>query len=175
VAQAARAARLLAGLRPVALVASPLQRAQATARALVEVTGLDLALDERLVERGGGAWEGCTDAEIRTRFPDEYRDWQPAAGERPVEVGLRVAAAVREAVKSLDGGVLVVASHGAAIRAGLAELLELPQEYGDRLGPLGNCAWSVLDEIPAGRTRTGWRLTEHNAGTLPEPVLSDDR
>ena len=29
---------------------------------------------------------------------------------------------------------------------------------------------SVLEE-----GRNGWRLVEHNAGTLPEPVLSDDR
>ena len=38
------------------------------------------------------------------------------------------------------------------------------------LGPLSNCSWSVLG-VRYGR----WRLQEHNAGTLPEPVLSDDR
>ena len=37
-------------------------------------------------------------------------------------------------------------------------------------GLLANCSWSVL-----GRRRGVWRLLEHNAGTLPEPVLSDDR
>ena len=35
---------------------------------------------------------------------------------------------------------------------------------------MSNCSWSVL------AIRYGaWRLLEYNAGTLPEPVLSDDR
>jgi probable phosphoglycerate mutase len=38
------------------------------------------------------------------------------------------------------------------------------------LGPLSNCSWSVL-----GQRKGKWRLLEHNAGTLPEPVLGDDR
>ena len=38
------------------------------------------------------------------------------------------------------------------------------------LGTLANCSWSVVQE-----GRKGWRLLEHNAGTLPEPVNSDDR
>jgi probable phosphoglycerate mutase len=38
------------------------------------------------------------------------------------------------------------------------------------LGPLSNCSWSVL-----GLRYNRWRLLEHNAGTLPEPVLGDDR
>jgi probable phosphoglycerate mutase len=69
----------------------------------------------------------------------------------------------------------VVASHGGAIRAGMAAMLGLDPATWDRLGPLANCAWSVAGEAPAGWRLTGWRLLEHNAGTLPEPVLSDDR
>jgi probable phosphoglycerate mutase len=64
----------------------------------------------------------------------------------------------------------VVVSHGAALRLGAARLLGLPEELWGAVGPLANCAWSVL-----GRRRGRWRLLEHNAGTLPEPVLSDDR
>lgn len=63
----------------------------------------------------------------------------------------------------------MVASHGAALRLGIAHLLGLPQELWSALGGLGNCSWSVLEE-----GRRGWRLLEHNAGTLPEPVNSDD-
>ena len=61
-------------------------------------------------------------------------------------------------------------SHGAAIRLGMSELLGLPQESSGILGPLANCSWSVIE-----RRRARWRLLEHNAGTLPEPVLGDDR
>ena len=51
-----------------------------------------------------------------------------------------------------------------------ARLLGLPEDLWGAVGPLANCAWSLL-----GRRRGRWRLLEHNAGTLPEPVLSDDR
>jgi probable phosphoglycerate mutase len=53
----------------------------------------------------------------------------------------------------------------------MSRLLGLPEDLLGVLGPLSNCSWSVL-----GQRRGRWRLLEHNAGTLPEPViLSDDR
>jgi glucosyl-3-phosphoglycerate phosphatase len=64
----------------------------------------------------------------------------------------------------------VIVSHGAAIRLGTSKFLGLPEDLWSVLGPLSNCCWSVL-----GQRRRSWRLVEHNAGTLPEPVLSDDR
>jgi probable phosphoglycerate mutase len=64
----------------------------------------------------------------------------------------------------------VVVSHGAALRLGMSRLLGMPEELFGVLGPLSNCSWSVL-----GRRHGRWRLLEHNAGTLPEPILSDDR
>jgi probable phosphoglycerate mutase len=147
IAQAARGASLLAGLAPSRIVSSPLSRASATADALATLTALPVAYDPRLVERFGGSWEGLTGDEIWARFPDE-------AGET-----------------------LVLVSHGGAARCGIGLILGLPQEVWWRLGPLGNCSWSVLGEagIEAPGTSRGWRLLEHNAGTLPEPVLSDDR
>ncbi|MBX6768720.1 MAG: histidine phosphatase family protein [Actinomadura rubrobrunea] len=172
VRQAERAARLLAALRPTAIVSSPLQRAARTADALAAVTGLTVRYDDDLVERHGGAWEGLTDQEIRERYPAERAAWQPPGGETSVQVAKRVCAAIDRAVDDLaPDGVLVVASHGAAIRLGMAQLLGLPEDVWDRLGGLSNCCWSVLTEMRKG----GWRLAEHNAGTLPEPVLSDDR
>ena len=63
----------------------------------------------------------------------------------------------------------MVASHGAAIRLGIAGCWTFREELWPALGGLGNCSWSVLEEA-----RRGWRLLEHNAGTLPEPVRSDD-
>jgi probable phosphoglycerate mutase len=76
----------------------------------------------------------------------------------------------RWAAKLDDDGLLVVASHGAALRLGICDLLGLPEELWPALGGLGNCSWSVLQE-----GRKGWRLLEHNAGTLPEPISSDDK
>ncbi|TYK52245.1 histidine phosphatase family protein [Actinomadura decatromicini] len=172
VQQARRAARLLAGLRPTALLASPLRRAADTAQALADITGLPVRYDKDLVERGGGAWEGLTNREIRERYPAEHAAWDPPGGETSAQVAKRVGAALERALDGLEpDGQLVVASHGAALRLGMSHLLGLPEETWERLGGLSNCCWSVITEMRDG----GWRLAEHNAGTLPEPVLSDDR
>ncbi|GAA4233460.1 histidine phosphatase family protein [Actinomadura meridiana] len=170
--QARRAASLLAGLHPTAILASPLRRAADTAQALADLTGLPVGYDRDLIERGGGAWEGLTGREIRERYPAERAAWQPPGGETSAQVAKRVGAALDRALDDLPPtGQLVVASHGAALRLGISHLLRLPEETWERLGGLSNCSWSVLTEMRDG----GWRLTEHNAGTLPEPVLSDDR
>ena len=175
-AQAERAARLLAALRPDLIVSSDLSRATSTAAPLARLTGLAVMLDKDLRERHGGSWEGLTDTEIRERYPDEHASWTPPDGESSPAVADRVAAAlertaaaVAEQVTGRDG-LAVVVSHGAALRLGMSRLLGMPDELSGVLGPLSNCSWSVIG-VRHGR----WRLQEHNAGTLPEPVLSDDR
>jgi broad specificity phosphatase PhoE len=175
-AQAERAARLLAALRPDLIVSSDLSRAARTAAPLARLTGLEVILDKDLRERHGGCWEGLTDTEIRERYPDAHSTWPPPDGEPAAAVADRVAAAlqrtataVAEQVTDRDG-LAVVVSHGAALRLGMSRVLGMPDELTGVLGPLSNCSWSVLG-VRYGR----WRLMEHNAGTLPEPVLSDDR
>jgi glucosyl-3-phosphoglycerate phosphatase len=175
-AQADRAARLLAALRPDLIISSDLSRAARTAAPLARLTGLEVILDKDLRERHGGCWEGLTDTEIRERYPEAHATWPPPDGEPAGAVADRVAAAlqrtataVAEQVTGRDG-LAVVVSHGAALRLGMSRLLGMPEELSGVLGPLANCSWSVLG-VRYGR----WRLMEHNAGTLPEPVLSDDR
>ena len=169
--QAERAARLLAALRPSAIFSSDLIRASATAVPLARITGLPVTPEKDLRERYGGLWEGLTDTEIRERYPVEHSQWRPPEGEASAAVADRACAAMERIADSLTPGALaVVVSHGAALRLGAARLLGLPEELWGAVGPLANCAWSVL-----GRRRSRWRLIEHNAGTLPEPVLSDDR
>jgi glucosyl-3-phosphoglycerate phosphatase len=177
-AQAERAARLLASLRPDLIVSSDLSRAASTAAALSRVTGLEVTPDKDLRERHGGGWEGLNDAEIRARYPAEHASWSPPDGEPSAVVAERVAGALQRIADRLadnerDGasGLAVVVSHGAALRLGMSRFLGLPEELFNVLGPLDNCSWSVL-----GQRRGHWRLLEHNAGTLPDPVtLSDDR
>jgi len=171
VAQAERAGRLLAALRPDAIVSSDLSRAMATAQPLAKLTGLVVSLDKDLRERSGGLWEGLTDDEIRERYPRERESWSPPEGEAAEAVADRVLAGLQRAADSIPpGGLAVVVSHGAALRFGMERLLGVPGESAGILGPLNNCSWSVL-----GQRAMRWRLLEHNAGTLPEPVLGDDR
>jgi glucosyl-3-phosphoglycerate phosphatase len=175
-AQAERAARLLAALRPDLIVSSDLSRAARTAAPLARLTGLEVILDKDLRERDGGSWEGLTDTQIRERYPEAHATWTPPDGEPGAAVADRVAAALARTAAAVAGqgsgrdGLAVVVSHGAALRLGMSRLLGLPDDLYGVLGPLANCSWSVLG-VRYGR----WRLAEHNAGTLPEPVLGDDR
>jgi probable phosphoglycerate mutase len=176
IGQARRAARLLASLKPDAIVASDLQRAANTAAELSALTDIDVVHDEGLRETYAGVWQGLTHEEIIARYGDEYAAWKRGepvrrgGGELETEVADRAAPVVlSHADKLPEDGTLVVVSHGGTIRTTIGRLLGLESRHWESLGGLSNCCWSVL-----GEGARGWRLLEHNAGTLPEPVLGDD-
>ncbi|MFD1828128.1 MULTISPECIES: histidine phosphatase family protein [Streptomyces] len=176
VEQARRAARLLAALGPDAIIASDLKRAVDTAAELAALTGLEVTCDEGLRETYAGVWQGLTHEEIVERYGEEYAAWKRGepvrrgGGELETEVADRAAPVVeRSADKLPDGGILVVVSHGGTIRTTIGRLIGLEPRSWEALGGLTNCCWSVL-----GEGARGWRLLEHNAGTLPQPVLGDD-
>jgi glucosyl-3-phosphoglycerate phosphatase len=172
-AQARRAARLLATLRPDAVITSDLVRASRTAAELTALTGTGPARRyEGLRETFAGSWEGLTTPEIVVAHGAEYAAWRRGepvrrgGGETETEVADRAAPVVLSEVRKLpEDGTLVVASHGGALRVTIGRLLDLPPSAWKALGGLANCNWSVLRE-----TENGWRLVEHNAGTLPDPV-----
>ncbi|MGC0414575.1 broad specificity phosphatase PhoE [Embleya sp. AB8] len=147
-----------------------------TAAELARLVDVPVVIDPALRETYAGDWQGLTNREIEETFPEQFAAWRRGepvrrgGGELESEVADRMAAAIELAVEKLpDDGTLVVVSHGGAIRCGLGALLDLPRETWGALGALSNCCWSVLG--PGAR---GWRLLEHNAGTLPEPVIGDD-
>ena len=176
VAQARDTAARLASLNPVAIVSSDLQRAAATAAELRRVTDVPVSLDPGLREIDVGAWQGLTVEQYAERFPEEYRRWRAGedvrrgGGETYAEVADRVCAAIEQAACRLGSGeTAVLVSHGVAIRVGTCRFLRIPAERWHAFGGLSNCSWVVLEEA-----RLGWRMTEWNAGSLPEPMLSDD-
>ncbi|MFJ7590396.1 histidine phosphatase family protein [Streptomyces sp. NPDC097617] len=176
VAQARRSARLLASLKPDAIVASDLRRASDTAAELAAVTGLPVTRDAALRETYAGEWQGLTHEEILKKYGEQYAAWKRGepvrrgGGELETEVADRAAPVVLEhAARLPPSGTLVVVSHGGTIRTTIGRLLGLDSYNWEGLGGLSNCCWSVL-----GEGARGWRLLEHNAGTLPEPVLGDD-
>ncbi|WP_037906765.1 histidine phosphatase family protein [Actinacidiphila yeochonensis] len=177
VAQARRAARMLAALAPDRVIASDLRRAAATAAELTALTGQTATPYEGLRETYAGEWQGLTHTEILARFGEQYTAWKRGepvrrgGGELETEVADRAAPVVlAEADKLPPGGLLVVVSHGGTIRTTIGRLLGLDPRSWESLGGLSNCCWSVL-----GEGVRGWRLTEHNASSLPEAVLGDDR
>jgi probable phosphoglycerate mutase len=171
-AQAARAATVLAALRPDAIVSSDLSRAADTAAALAALTGLPVSIDERLRERAYGRWQGLTMAEIPNLFPAEYTRWR-AGDQAPGcdiesldDLGKRVGEALREAAEGTPGGTVVVATHGGGSKQGIAWLLGWPPESTRMLTGMDNCHWSVLRHDPRG-SFGGWRLAAYNAGPPP--------
>lgn len=138
----------------------------------MKLPGLSFSLDPRLRETEGGLWEGLAFTRIAEEFPQELAAWESGAadsrsgvtGETRLKVAQRVREAVLEAVASLpESGLLVIVSHGGAIRSGLLELLGVPHDRWGMISGLGNCHWSLISEHPS-----GWQLVEHNVGDLPE-------
>ena len=183
--QARSAAARLASLRPSRIVTSDLSRARETADELGRLAGVEVEIDVRLRERSFGVREGLTLAEAWEQFPDHMARWlagdeagipgsesSPAAGER-------FTAALRDQLEKLGPDeTLVVVSHGGVTRAGTFSFLGLQREAWESFSGLSNCSWTVLEERDVDRGVPGnepqWRVVEWNAGTLPEPVLSDE-
>ena len=180
-AQAQAAARLLTGLRPSVVVASDLVRARDTAAELAVLIGVEVEVDPRLRETFAGTWQGRTAAEIAAEDTEAYEAWvagvpdvRPGGGETRWEVAERTSAALQDALARVEpSGTLVAVTHGGAARTALAMLLGLPAAHWGALGGLSNCCWSVLLEDPR-RGPGAWRLEEHNAGSLPQPLLSEE-
>lgn len=183
--QARRAAQTLIALQPTHIISSDLTRALDTARALAHLTNLDVETDEDLRETFAGEWQGLTKSELMQRYSDDYAAWggdsnvRPGGGETRLEVAERVMRAISRGLERVpDGGTLVVTSHGGSLRAALGRLLALEPPQWTALGVLANAQWSVLRELDENIPRPDglhWRLAEYNAGSLPEPVMGDDR
>lgn len=154
------------------VVASDLDRAADTAAALTRLLGVQLRLDPRLQEHGMGSWEGLTRDEVSDRYPDQYADWlagRPVlgrGGEEPEQVAQRALAAV---VDLPPAPVAVVVTHGGTSGRLIERLLGLGPEQRRVFGPLGNCAWSELQEQSG-----AWRLMRHNVATPKGPVPEGD-
>ena len=152
IAQAARAASLLASLRPTAIVSSDLRRANDTALSLGRIVGLEVSVDKDFRERGGGLWEGLTREEIAARWPEEYVAWEadpftfaPEGGESGLAVLARALPVIRELVTAHPDCSIIVVSHKATIRLLLASLLGFDARgYRDRLDQ-APAALTILD------------------------------
>lgn len=174
--QVKHAARLVVDMKPTSIISSDLSRAHNTAKALADLNGLPIHVDARLRETNCGKWEGLTGEEIRAIDHANLKEWSlggdnPAGGtgDRRSEVGARAKAAIEDFLAGKDNETLIVATHGGTARTVIGMYLELPIPFWSKIGGLSNASWSVLSHSPK-----GWLLTEHNAGSIPEPVLGQD-
>ncbi|MEQ3552393.1 bifunctional RNase H/acid phosphatase [Pseudonocardia nematodicida] len=159
--QAVAAARALAarlardGVRPAAVLSSPLRRARQTAAAVAETTGADLEVRDALVETDFGGWEGLTFAEARERDPELHGRWlsspdvEPPGGESFTAVGERVGAERRRIVEQYGGETVIVVSHVTPIKMLLREALDAGDGVLYRMH-LDLACTSVVDFYPDG-------------------------
>ena len=175
--QAERAARLLAGMKPTAIMSSDLMRAQATANTLADISKLPVHVTAQLRETNGGEWEGRTGEENRASDFQNFVRWidgednrAGTTGERRSEVADRAVTAIENFLRETsEVQTLVIATHGGTARCVMGKLLNLPMTNWGVIGGLSNACWSVLQLSPK-----GWHLVEHNSGSLPEPVYDEE-
>jgi probable phosphoglycerate mutase len=148
-AQAADAARRLSGLRPAALVSSPLERCQETAAAIAEELGTPVITDERFVECDYGSWTGRSLTELAEEPLWRVVQDHPSAarfpgGESLAASSARAVAAVRDwntrllqehagAGDDAPPPVYAVCSHGDIIKAVVADALGMHLDLFQRL------------------------------------------
>jgi alpha-ribazole phosphatase len=133
--QAAALAERLAGEPLQAVIASDLQRAQATAGAIVDRQACLITIEPRLREISFGAWEGLTYAEIAAGHPEVLAAWEknilenaPPGGETLNQLAGRVQAVLDELLLAQDGETILLVAHGGPLQVLICLALGLPPE-----------------------------------------------
>jgi len=158
---------------PVRIVASPLRRAVETAKPAAAALGIELELDDRLVEVAHGDWEGRLKADVERDDPDRVRIWRThpsevrfPAGESLAEVAARWNAVAPDLVA--DGRQTLVVTHDVVVRVALLAAMSNELEDYWRL-QVENGAISTL-EAKAGRLGVVEpNAVEHLAGSRADP------
>ena len=121
--QAEAAAQYLAQNGGIAaVITSPLQRAYDTATAAAKALGLDVSVEEDLIETDFGTWEGLTFGEAAERDPGLHRRWlrdttiPPPDGESFDSVAQRVRRAQARIIVEHAGETVLVVSHVTPIK-----------------------------------------------------------
>ena len=166
-AQASAVAPAIAAMEPTAIVSSPLGRARQTADVLSAAVGVDVRVDDALMARSFGMWEGLERLRIERTWPDQFAVWR--AGGDPEGVGVetrgdtatRVGVAMEDIAAEAGEATVVVVAHGAAITLGVTRLLDLDPSAWFGLRGLDNCHYAVLSSA---ERSPGWRIVHWNRG-----------
>lgn len=116
VKMAERIAERVGGRDITRIVSSPLERAQETAAPLAAAKGLEVALDERVIESGNwfeGMQFGRGDSPLKSprTWLRLWNPWKPSWGEPYKEIVARMMAAIEAARTAAEGHEAVIVSH----------------------------------------------------------------
>jgi broad specificity phosphatase PhoE len=150
--QAGVVAARVAALAPSRVFTSPLVRAMQTAEIVAVACGLDVSVDDRLIEVDYGEYDGVSLAELPEELVWKWRndaDFAPPGGESLASVGKRMGEYTSEVLDSLVAGPVVAVSHVSPIKAAVLWALGLPDLYAWRLR-LDNASITRLAPGPDG-------------------------
>src|SRR5262249_22072290 len=105
--------------------------------------------DARLREQNLGQWQGQRQADIREKFPAEYRrlkadpDYEVPGGESARQCATRVIACLEEIARRHTGQHIAVVTHGGAASALLRHVLGIPLGAPRRF-ERANASWNVF-------------------------------
>jgi probable phosphomutase (TIGR03848 family) len=148
--QAERVAARIAGMKkpPVAVYASPLERARETAAPIARALGLRVRTAHGLVEVDIGSWVGISlKRAVRLREWARVQAWPGGfrfpGGESFAELTARVTDAVLEIARAHSGETVVAVSHADPIRAVVASAAGIPLDLLQRL-TISTCSVSAI-------------------------------
>jgi probable phosphoglycerate mutase len=167
--QAEQLAKTLAAQDPLhAVYSSDLQRAHQTATAVAVLQGLQTVSHPGLRERGFGAFEGKTFAEIERDLPEDSMKWRkrdpmwapPQGGESLVVMEQRVRQTLDDLAAQHVGQHIALFAHGGVMdllyRIATGLDLQAPRSW-----TLTNTAINRLLWTPQSVTLVGWADTSH--------------
>ncbi len=169
--QAERLAQALVDEEIHAIYSSDLARARHTAEALAQAAGLPLQLDQTLRERHFGRFEGMTQEEVASQWPEEARRWRerdpaygPEGGETLQSFYDRCLGALTRLARQHPGQSVAVVAHGGVLdcfyRAANGLELDLPRSW-----KITNASVNRLLFNGEGFSLVGWADNRH----LDEP------
>ena len=170
--QAHKLAMALAGEDIDAIYASDLWRAYDTALSIASAKAMTIVTDEGLRERGFGAFQGRTFADIEAALPEQALLWRkrvpdfaPEGGESLLQFRNRVLTALGAIAADHPGEQIVIATHGGVLdvlyRAATGQDLQAPRTW-----ELGNAAinrlmWTPNENSHGQLTLVGWADSFH--------------
>lgn len=175
--QAARIAARLVDEPIDAIVASDLDRAQTTARALADALAMEVEPRVGLREVDLGSWTGAERDHLVENDPEGWRQWRELGvegwegGERYVEAMDRVSADIMELAERFGGRTVVAVTHGGCVRLATCHLLGMPAAELGRIASIGNSSITEFLVEPDGRGRL---VRLNDIAHLLKPSAADD-
>lgn len=118
---------VLGAHEPVAVVSSPLRRTMETAEAIAASLGLDVEIDQRLVEIDYGEWDETPLGELPAEVWAQWRgdaDYRAPGGESLADVQARVGECASELLTRAGDGAVIAVSHVSPIKAAVVWALD---------------------------------------------------